>query len=82
MSDEQNTKYMGPVPMPTYPDLDKLHHDQTMSLLKARLDAAWRGIAADFKLYTGQDCPKMRDVLIHDRASKVFKRSKDEKPVV
>ena len=59
-----------------------LDHDQTMSLLKVKLDAAWRAIAADYKLYTGQDCPKMRDVLIHDQASQAFKRSKVEKPVV
>jgi len=59
-----------------------LDHDQTMSLLKAKLDAAWRGIAADYKLYTGLDCPKVRDVLIHDRASKAFKGSKVKEPVV
>ena len=57
-------------------------HDETMSLLKVKLDAAWRAIAADYKLYTGQDCPKMKDVLIHAQASQAFKRSKSGKAVV
>jgi len=57
-----------------------LIHHRKMSLLKAQIDAAWRQIAANYTLHTGDPCPKMRDVLAYSRTLTMSASSKVEKP--